>query len=250
MSFNPLTFLFELINFLLLVWLLRKLLYKPVIQVLADRRRFIQERLEAARAKEVELEKLQSDYQHLLIELDEQREQAMTRLRGELEQEKGNLQKALQADLDNEKLRARSFIENEKRSLNEDIRQEAIQAALHYTIRFLRKIKDPLLEQKLVSLALETVESLVENRYEEFAAEIRERGEIQVETAVKVGHALSTEVIQALQKIFGEECPIGLHYKPELEAGVRIYLGSHLVDASLRGHLETWGQELETHVKN
>jgi len=50
MEFSWTTFFLEIINFLVLVWILQRFLYKPVMKVIAQRKAHIESRLEEAKA--------------------------------------------------------------------------------------------------------------------------------------------------------------------------------------------------------
>lgn len=249
MEFNLLTFVFELINFLVLIWLLKKILYTPVIKVLSERRTFIAQRLDAARQKELELEQLQSEYQNLLQEMDTRRQHEMASLNAELEQEKARLQKQLQAEIKTEKEHNQVFLEHEKQAMLQDVHEEAVQAALNYSLRLLDKVQDPHLQEKLVALALETLNLQTPEQRQETIAEIKERGNIELETAFASGDPLTSHVLQALQDAFGFEVQVNLQHQPELKAGLRLYLGSRLIDASLLGQLEQFRTEISRNVQ-
>lgn len=250
MEFNLLTFVFELINFLILVWLLKRILYKPVIQVLTKRREHIQSRLTAARSEEERLKELKAEYQSLLDEISERKKHKMAEMLAEVEQEKELRFQHIQSELEEERHKARLQLEHERDHLQAQLKAQAIQTALDFSSKFMQEILDPQLESKLLQLTLNTLEHLDESDCQQIQKELSERGEIRIETPFKANHEFSDKIIEFLQKKWGTEWEIGLHFKPELQAGMKIYLGSRLIDSSLSSYQERFAESLKHHAQH
>ena len=58
MEFNFSTFALEIVNFLILIWILQRLFYKPVLAVIARRKQHIDQTLAEARKLHQEAEDL------------------------------------------------------------------------------------------------------------------------------------------------------------------------------------------------
>jgi F-type H+-transporting ATPase subunit b len=63
-----LTLITSIINFFILVWLMKRVLYKPVLKLLEERKHRIEEQLQEAQRKDQEAEKKKEEYQRLLAE--------------------------------------------------------------------------------------------------------------------------------------------------------------------------------------
>lgn len=68
LGINPFYLAFQIINFLLLVFLLHRLLYRPVLNMLDQRKERIREGQEAAERARTEAEQLRQDYERQLEE--------------------------------------------------------------------------------------------------------------------------------------------------------------------------------------
>ena len=100
------TFLLEIINFLVLVWILKRFLYRPVLDVIARRRAGIEGQLADARQLHDEAEALKAEYENRLAERDRERQQARDVLARELDEERARQLAALQAELVQEREKA------------------------------------------------------------------------------------------------------------------------------------------------
>lgn len=68
MELNWSTFILEIINFLILIWILKRFFYKPVLEVIARRRAGIEKTLEDAQALHNEAKALQKQYESRLAD--------------------------------------------------------------------------------------------------------------------------------------------------------------------------------------
>src|SRR5580658_4333804 len=73
MLINWFTILAQAINFLILVWLLKRFLYKPILHAIDDREKGIAAQLADAVAKRAEAQKDRDDFQHKNEAFDKER---------------------------------------------------------------------------------------------------------------------------------------------------------------------------------
>src|SRR5574338_1303003 len=97
------TFILEIINFLILLWLLKRLLYKPVLNMIARRKAEIEKRVADSQALRQEAESLRAQYERRIIEWEQERTAARSRLLEEISTERARLTAALRASLDQER---------------------------------------------------------------------------------------------------------------------------------------------------
>ena len=77
MSFDWSTFLLEVLNFLVLVWLLQHFLYRPVLAVIERRRSESEKITDAAQALRAQAQALKTEYEVRMAHADEDRERAL-----------------------------------------------------------------------------------------------------------------------------------------------------------------------------
>jgi F-type H+-transporting ATPase subunit b len=74
-----LTLVASIINFFVLVWLLQKVLYKPVVKLLEERKKNVEDKLAAAQRKEEQATAKEQEYQRHLVESKNEVQQALKR---------------------------------------------------------------------------------------------------------------------------------------------------------------------------
>jgi hypothetical protein len=73
----------QVVNFLILVWLLKRFLYKPILHAIDERERRIAKELADADTRKTEAEKERDKFQKRNDEFDEQREELLSKAKGE-----------------------------------------------------------------------------------------------------------------------------------------------------------------------
>lgn len=90
MKFDIWTFLFQIINFLVLLFILKRVLYKPIKEIIEKRRSLIQQRIEEAEKTKKEALELKENYQHEMDKLHELKSRMIEKMQEEVEQERKN----------------------------------------------------------------------------------------------------------------------------------------------------------------
>lgn len=116
MQIDWFTFTAQIFNFLILVWLLKRLLYQPVLTAIANREQSIAEKVAEAAAREstastmiVELQEKQAEMAHMRdsqiaemeSEIERLRQQQLAEMNGEVAQAKAKWYAALKQEQDN-----------------------------------------------------------------------------------------------------------------------------------------------------
>jgi len=122
MQFDWSTFVLEAINFLILLWILKHFLYKPVMAVIRRRKEAVDQAIDEADATRQHAEELKTQYENRLGDWEKEKESARTALRDEMAAERNRQLETLQHSLAQEQEKARAV---------EERRQEEILRNLH-----------------------------------------------------------------------------------------------------------------------
>ena len=118
MEFDPTTFILEVLNFLVLVWLLRRFLYRPVLAVIEARRAESAKTIADAVALRGEAEALKGEYRARLVTVDQDRAAARAGLDAEIATERARRLAAVEAEVNADRQR-RQMLEARERSERE-----------------------------------------------------------------------------------------------------------------------------------
>ena len=238
MKFNLLTYLFEILNFFVLLWILRKLLYKPVISVLRKRRELIDESMEKAKRLREEAERLKGERERLTKEIEEFKRQRMAEVIREVEEEKSRLFRELQEEVSRERERSMQELERNRKELIREIEDTALSTALAFSSKVLSELADRHTTNRLALISLKVLEDM-----DMAEAGWNEEGPLR-EALIESAHPLSEDtralLESALRAKFGKEITVKETTDPELIAGLRIKAESLVIDLSLTGQLKSF----------
>jgi F-type H+-transporting ATPase subunit b len=228
------TLVLEIVNFLVLVWLLQRFLYKPILKVVAARQAAIDEAARRTREMEAQAHELQAQYEARLQNWEQERAKARGALMEELRGERKRALAGLHESLEQERRKARVL--DERRAAEEAARNErqALEQALEFVRRLLAGLSGPELESKLVQLAIDELQRLPEPR----KSALREAlGTSTEPPTVCSAYPLPPAQREALSHALGRlldgvrECDF--REEPALLAGVRITVGPWILQANL-----------------
>ncbi|RMA97238.1 F0F1 ATP synthase subunit delta [Hydrogenothermus marinus] len=240
MKFDLLTYLFEIINFFILLWILKKLLYKPVISVLKKRKEYIDTKIREAEEAQAKVEKLKQEYEKLLQDIENIKKAKLAEITKQVEEEKEKLYKQMKAELDAEREKFLESLQIEKKEVINEIKEFIINYSLQFVSKILVKVSDENLHKNLFKLALEAIENLPDEDKKSISEELKHQKFILIETAYPLTEEEKNKLKDLIKKEFGIEVSIKEEEKKDLIAGVSIHIGSKLIDLSLEGQLSVF----------
>ena len=233
------TFILEIINFLVLVWLLKRLFYAPVKRAIAERRAAVEKTLRDAESSKRDAQDLQTRYEGRLREWEMEKERQKEEFRKELSEERTKqlkLTESLVAE-EREKAEVQQEKKDAERRINEE--REAMKQALEFISRFSKDVACPELEGKIVELVAKQLSSAERESLPSAAARSWDHGAaVRVRSAYSLTEPQRDTLTTVLKGKLGTEAPIEFGVDQNLMAGLEIMIGSYVLRANLRDELE------------
>jgi len=239
LELNWSTFILEIINFLVLIWILKRFFYKPVLEVIARRRAGIEKTLEDAQSLHNDANALQEHYENRLADWDQEQQAARKTLDEEIQIERERQMSALRTTLEEEREKF-WFVEQRKleasRFQNE---KTALMQGAQFTAKLLTVVSSPELERRLIDLFLDELSSL---STEQLSKIQDAAGKSPDHIIVTSAYLLDSDKRQALEHALHETIAISgpVHYEQDktLLAGLRINVGAWILRANLLDELK------------
>lgn len=243
MELNWSTFILEIINFLVLVWILKRFLYKPVLEIIARRQASIDKTLADAKQLHDDAESLQQQYEGRLADWDQERKQAREKLAEELHADRARKLEELKAALEQE--RERAAVAEQRRLSDAQLEMEdtALAQGAQLATQLLAQAAGPEVESRLVQLAIDELSKLTK---EKLAALRSSYGQISEGITVSSAYPMPDDQRHQLQKVLnnvvGKDTPLKFEQDSKLLAGVRINIGAWQLAANLRDELKGFAE--------
>ena len=239
MELNWSTFILEIINFLVLVWILKHFFYKPVLEVIARRQAGIDKKLAEAKDLQASAEQLQSQYQGRLADWEQERQQARETLSQEVESERARKLSELQTLIEQEKEKANV---KEARLLADEqhrMEQTALKQGARFATYLLKQAAGPETEARLIELVIAALSQQPAERIESLRNTYGQTPEsITISSAFPINDKQREQLKQALVPVTGLELPINYKEDSDLVAGIEITVGAWVLAANLRDELK------------
>jgi F-type H+-transporting ATPase subunit b len=220
------TFAFEIINFLALVWILKRFLYRPVLDTLARRRAGVERTLAEAGEIEARAKALQARYESRLADWEKERTRAREQLDADLAQERVRQMQALTRILAEERARNAAVDAHKLQEIERAQEVRAMAQARRFTATLLGRLADPAVEARLLDLLLEDWESLPEAELVGLrtAAATKDVG-IAVTSAFALVPEQRQRITAALAGKLGQDIAMAFGEDRQLLSGLRLSLG-------------------------
>lgn len=158
------TIIAQIINFGVLILLLNKFLYKPVLKTMDKRRNDIKQKIEETEKKLQESDKLKEDYLKKLNEVEKEnvvlRKQAVEDIKKFKELE---LQK-VKEDISVKKDRFNDYLYSEQRSLIENFNDNLVDLFVKYSSDILKVIANSSLQKEVVNSFVDKLKNLAKDK--------------------------------------------------------------------------------------
>jgi len=171
MTIDWLTVVAQIFNFLILVYLLKRFLYQPVIKAMDDREEFINSQLTQAQQREQQAQAQQEKYRSELRALREQRDALLSKSMRKAELKAADyLQQAREKIAENRRQWQRE-LKQEQQDFLLRLRKEGSQAIIHVARQLLQGLADRSLERQMIDVFMQQLEHLDDAQRQALATE-------------------------------------------------------------------------------
>lgn len=236
MSFDWTTFSLEFINFLILLWILRRFLYRPVLEVIAARQQKIEAQLREAEATRAAALAAKTECEQQLLAWDEAKTQARLDLDKTLAAERERRLAALADEIAEARAKHAAQDQRERQEWAQRTEQRALELGSRFVTKLLERTASPPLEAELVALVLADLPALPSADVDRLRAALAEDG-LDIVSAFPLTPAQRAALAEAFAQLAGRAVNPVFREEPGLLAGVRIHVGPWLLGANLRDEL-------------
>ena len=195
------TFCAQLINFLILVWLLKRFLYKPILNAIDAREKRIAAELADADAKKAEAQKEHDEFLRKNEEFEQQRAALMGRTADEVKAERQRLLEEAHNAASSLSVKLREALENDARNLNQAVGRRARQEVFAIARKALADLASTNLEECLVGVFTRRLRAMDGEAKQAFAEAIKTASD---PVLVRSVFELSAEQCAAIQNALNE----------------------------------------------
>lgn len=238
MSFDWTTLLLEVVNFLVLVWILKRVFYRPVQDMIARRRASIEKTLADARAAEARAQEIKVGYENRMTDWEKERAAARARLAEEIGSERQRQLARLAQTIEAERAKNRAAEEQRLAEQARAAEEQAIAQASAFLARLLQRLADGDLDARVADLVARDLAQLPDARKRALIDAARAPGaRLEITAAHDLPESAQRHLVDAMQTALGIVPPVSTRVDPALVGGVRVALGPWILEATFADEL-------------
>jgi F-type H+-transporting ATPase subunit b len=240
MLINWFTVFAQAINFLILVWLLKRFLYKPILHAIDEREKGIAAQLADAEAKKAIAQKERDDFQQKNEAFDKERAALLKKATDEANAERQRLLGEARKDADALRAKRQEALRTEQRNLGQEITRWARKEVFAVTRKTLADLAGTSLEERMCDVFVERVRALTGEAKEQMVNAFKTSNHtVSVHSAFDLPPARQSAIDGAVKETFAPDAHVQFETAPELVSGIELSTNGHKITWSIADHLAT-----------
>jgi F-type H+-transporting ATPase subunit b len=243
MLINWFTVVAQIVNFLILVFLLKRFLYKPIVKHMNEREERIATRLQEAKDKRAEAQRQIDEFRDKQEEMEQQSRQKLEEAEREAQRQREELLEQARDQVQGKRQSWLQSLEKEKEDFARGLKKRSAQEILRFVQRVLQDLADEPLNNRLAEVLLARMKKL-DDEVRQRLSGAAEQGEIQVRSTFELDASMKDKITTALREFCEKDAEVAYQVDHEQPLGVEANAGSVKFSWSIAGYLD----ELESQV--
>lgn len=236
----------QTLNFLILVWLLKRYLYHPILQALDAREQRIAAQLADAGAKEEAADQKEQEFEQKKAELEQKRAALLSQATEEAEKERRRLLEEARQKADALAEKRRETLEQEAKNLSLAITRRAQDEVFAIARKLLAELASASLEEEIGKAFTRRLEGLGDEAKTTMAAALAgSQGLALLRSAFALPAAQRAAIEEALKASFAAAVTLRYEVAPDLIGGVELSVGGQKLALSLAESLAALERGIE-----
>ena len=247
MDFNLTTFLVQIVNLFLLVWLLKRFLYRPVLAIIEKRRQEVIHNIQEAEKKLTEAEQTQKTLSKLKEDYEKQRQKRFSELDQEIHQQHAQMMKSLEVEFAQKRQKLQDDLNSNWTMAEATIHQMIGKEFLALAQKILTEWSHQSPVDQMLTLFGNKIVKLAASKRNQIQKILLAQKSIQVISSTKLNQKQQQALRGVLLKNFTLPPKIRFQYKQQshLILGLEIRIGDFSLDWNLNNYLDEMNQHLK-----
>ena len=236
----------QALNFLILVWLLKHFLYKPILNAIDAREKGIAAQLADATTKKAEAQKEHEEFQNKNKTWDEQRSALLGKATDEAKAEKDHLIDEAHKQADSLRAAQAAALQNDQKRLSTQIIHLTKEEVFGITRKTLADLANVSLEERMGEVFTRRLREMDPKSKAALGASLKAESDPAIVRSAFALPANQKAAIQnALNETFATEVRLRFETSPETVCGIELSANGQKIAWSIDGYLASFDQKVE-----
>lgn len=230
----------QLVNFLILVWLLRRFLYQPVLKAIEEREQKIAGELEHAASAEQEASREQAEWKRKNEEFENRRDEMLRMAAAEVEQTRSALLTDARQEYESLHTRLLDSLRSEQGELEQKTIRSISDEVFALTGKILSELADASLEEQIVEAFCRRLLSAADKEIAEMRTEMLEKKvRPVVRSRFEFGPDERLKIERTVKSRFELNAPLSFETSAEGSAGIELCMNGRCISWTFETAIES-----------
>jgi len=228
----------QALNFLVLVWLMKRFLYKPILHAIDEREKRIAATLADADAKKAEAQKQQDDFQHKNEDFDRERAALVAKMQGEAKAKGARLIADAREAADALSAKREEALKSEAQALNQALTSRTQDVVFQIARKALSDLATTTLEERMGEIFTRRLREISNETKGHLAEALKSTSAPAIVRSAFELPAREQAVVQnALNETFSAEVHVQFEVAPNVISGIELSCGGQKIGWSIDDYL-------------
>jgi len=245
MQINWFTVVAQVINFLILVWLLKRFLYKPILNAIDEREKKIASQLQNAEDQKAEAKKEKDEFNQKNETFDLEKKELMDKAIAETKEERMKLMEEARNEADKLSAKLEDVSKKEQENRNQEIAEKIQHEVFAITRKTLADLASVSLEEQSTNIFTRRLKELNEEEKKKFIEAFSvDSNPVLVRSAFDLPEKQKLEIEKSVKEIIGREIEFQFKTMPELISGIELTTNEYKLSWSISEYLNSFEKSI------
>lgn len=229
----------QIVNFLVLMWLLKRFLYKPILNAIAAREKHIADQLTEATAEKAAAQQEKLDLEEKQKAFDEEKKTLMESANTEVRDTRERLLHEVYKDTDAVRATRMAVLEHEERYMKREIVEQIKEEVFSIAAKVLHDLADASLEERMFEVFIKRLHNLSGEDKEVLTVALESSSfPVHITSAYPMSKSLQETIRVKIGELLGSDLEqLQFKVSPELTSGIELLANGHKLAWSIENHL-------------
>ena len=240
MTVNWFTVIAQIVNFLILVWLLKRFLYKPVLDAIDKREKKIASQLDDAAAQKADAEKEHKVFLEKNEVFDKERAAKMNEAREDANSEKLRLFEEVRKESTALRSKYEDSLEQQKSEMADSLKRKTKDKVFAIAGKTLADLANANLEEEVIKVFIKRIKDLDNEKKAKLKDALNNiQKPILIKSAFELSPASKQELEKAIENVGGQQNNSQYQLDSELVSGIEINTESYQLSWNIESYLDS-----------
>ena len=246
MLLDSFTIIAQIINFLILIYLLKRFLFNRIIQIMDEREKQITDQMQDAKTAKEAAQKELDEQQRIREELQEKWNEMLAQAKKDAQKKREELVKDARSKIDEEQKNWREAILKQRTAFLRDLRHLSCEQVCQISRKVLADLAGEKLENQLIENFLIQLGKLSKEEKNDFIRFIdKDERKIWVDSSFQLTREKESGIRKILEKIIGDKVEINFKVSPKLICGIETRTEGKKISWNIENYLDGLEEQLK-----